>query len=292
MDFGSLVTAIATPFTPDGALDVAGVHKLVDYLIETGTTAIVAAGTTGESPTLTHEEKLTLFRAVVERSNGRVPVIAGTGSNNTAETVLLSKEAVETGVDGLLLVTPYYNKPSQAGLVKHFETVAATVDLPIMLYNIPGRTSINLDVPSVLHLAQVPNIVALKESSWNFAYVLDVAARKPDDFWLYSGDDKLTLPILSVGGRGVVSVAAHVVGPEMAEMIAAFQRGDHAAAAAWNARLLPVFDALFATTSPAPLKAALNALDMPAGQVRLPLVDAPESVVQLVTDELRRLGKL
>jgi 4-hydroxy-tetrahydrodipicolinate synthase len=292
MDFGSLVTAMATPFTPDGALDVAGVHKLVDHLIETGTTAIVAAGTTGESPTLTHEEKLTLFRAVVERSNGRVPVLAGTGSNNTAETVLLSKEAVETGVDGLLLVTPYYNKPSQAGLVKHFETVAAAVDLPIMLYNIPGRTSINLDVPSVMHLAQVTNIVALKESSWNFAYVLDVAARKPDDFWLYSGDDKLTLPILSVGGRGVVSVASHVVGPEMAEMIAAFQRGDHAAAAAWNARLLPVFDALFATTSPAPLKAALKAMDLPAGQVRLPLVDAPESVAQLVTGELQRLGKL
>ncbi len=291
MDFGSLVTAMATPFTADGQLDVDGVYTLVNHLIETGTTAIVAAGTTGESPTLSHDEKLTLFRETIAAAAGRVPVIAGTGSNNTAETVKLSQEAEELGVNGLLLVCPYYNKPSQEGLLRHFQTVARAVSLPIMLYNIPGRTSINLDVTTVLELAKEPNIVALKESSWNFQYVLDVAARKPDDFQLYSGDDKLTLPILAVGGRGVVSVAAHVVGQEMAEMIAAFERGDHQSSADWNARLLPIFDALFVTTSPSPLKAALAALGLPAGPVRLPLVPAPESVVSLVQSELKRLGK-
>lgn len=292
MDFGSLITAMATPFTADGQLDVGGVKQLVDHLIATGTTAIVAAGTTGESPTLSHDEKLTLFQETLKAAAGRVPVIAGTGSNNTAETVKLSQEAEAIGVDGLLLVSPYYNKPSQEGMLRHFQAVARAVHLPIMLYNIPGRTAINLDVATVLELANEPNIVALKESSWNFQYVLDIAAQKPDDFDLYSGDDKLTLPIMSVGGRGVVSVASHVVGAEMAQMIAAFEQGDHQASADWNARLLPVFDALFATTSPSPLKAGLAALGLPAGSVRLPLVEAPESIASKLREELKRLGKL
>jgi 4-hydroxy-tetrahydrodipicolinate synthase len=292
VDFGRLVTAMATPFHSDGSLDESGLKSLVDHLIATGTTAIVACGTTGESPTLSHEEKLKVFEWTLRAADGRVPVIAGTGSNSTAGSIALSREAQALGVDGLLLVSPYYNRPTQEGLYAHFSAIAEAVDLPVMVYNIPSRTGVNIEVDTMLRLAQVPNITSVKEASGDFSHILRLAAEKPDDLILYSGDDKFTLPMMAVGGYGVVSVASHVVGPEMRAMIDAFVAGDTATARDWANRLLPVFEALFRVTSPAPLKAALRMLGLPGGGLRLPLVEAPASVVEELRRELNRLGKL
>lgn len=291
MEFGRLVTAMATPFDAAGGLDEAGLRVLIDHLLETGTTAIVASGTTGESPTLSHDEKLRLFELTVQYVAGRVPVLAGTGGNNTNTSVQLSKEAVELGVDGLLLVSPYYNRPSQDGLYAHFRTIAESVSVPVMLYNIPSRTGVNIEAQTILRLSEVPNIVAVKEASGNFGQIAQIAAGKADDFFLYSGDDKFTLPIMSLGGYGVVSVAAHVVGREMTIMIEDFVAGRTGEAAVWSGRLLPLFEGLFQAPSPAPLKAALQALGLPGGRVRLPLVEAPEQVVQHVSLQLEQLGK-
>lgn len=292
MDFGRLVTAMVTPFDANGALDEDGVKVMVNHLIETGTTAIIASGTTGESPTLSHAEKLRLFELTREAAGGRVPVLAGTGTNDTRSSVELSKEAEQLGVQGLLLVAPYYNRPSQEGLYEHFKTIAESVNLPVMLYNVPGRTGVNIDTATVLRLAAVPNVVALKEASGNMNQILQIAARKPDDLLLYSGDDKLTIPMMALGAYGIVSVAAHIVGEEMAAMIEAFVSGDTKTAAMWAGRLLPVFESLFASSSPSPLKAALQQMGLPGGNVRLPLLAAPENVANAMTAELRRLGKI
>lgn len=292
MDFGRLITAMATPFDGQGRLDRNGLHQLVNHLIETGTTAIVACGTTGESPTLTHEEKLAVFQETLKATNGRIPVIAGTGGNDTASSIVLSKEAQAIGVHGLLLVAPYYNRPSQDGLYAHFSTIAEAVDLPVMVYNIPGRSGVNIDVDTLLKLAMVPNIFSVKEASGNFTHILELAAKKPDDFIMYSGDDKFALPMMAVGAYGVVSVASHVVGTEMTQMMESFVRGDVKSAQMWSGRLLPMFEALFRVSSPAPLKAALSLLDLPSGDVRLPLVNAPAFVEEELRTELKRLGKL
>lgn len=292
MDFGRLMTAMATPFRPDGKLDIDGIHKLVNHLIETGTTTIVACGTTGESPTLSHEEKLTLFVETLKATAGRVPVIAGTGGNDTASTIALSKEAQDLGAHGILLVAPYYNRPTQDGLYAHFSAIVESVELPIMIYNIPGRTGVNIEVDTLLKLGQLSNVFAVKEASGNFAHIVDLLARKPDDLFVYSGDDKFTLPMMAVGAYGVVSVASHVVGREMTEMMDAYVHGDVKNAMTWAGRLLPVFEALFRVSSPAPLKAALSMMDLPAGSVRLPLVAAPEYVVEELREQLTRLRKI
>ncbi|OFW79908.1 MAG: 4-hydroxy-tetrahydrodipicolinate synthase [Alicyclobacillus sp. RIFOXYA1_FULL_53_8] len=292
MEFGRLLTAMITPFQADGRLDESGLKTLIDHLLATGTTAIVASGTTGESPTLSHDEKLRLFELTVQHVAGRVPVLAGTGGNNTETSLTLSREAVEIGVDGLLLVSPYYNRPSQDGLYAHFRTIAEAAKVPVMLYNIPGRTGVNIDTGTILKLAELPNVVAVKEASGNFAQIAQIAAEKPDDFFLYSGDDKFTLPMMALGAFGIVSVASHVVGPEMSEMIAAFVEGNVGEAAVWSGRLLPIFEALFQAPSPAPLKAAMEFLGLPGGTVRLPLVAAPESLVEQLRFELGRLGKI
>jgi 4-hydroxy-tetrahydrodipicolinate synthase len=291
MDFGRMLTAMATPFRPDGEIDDIALKQLVNHLIETGTTSILVCGTTGESPTLTHEEKLHLFEKTLDYADGRVPVMAGTGSNNTKSSIQLSKEAEKIGVDGLLLVAPYYNRPTQDGLVAHFASIADAVDLPIMLYNIPGRSGVNVGVSTIMELASVPNIFAVKEASGDLTQIMQIAALKPDDFFLYSGDDKFTLPLLSVGGYGVVSVASHVAGREILSMIDAYLAGDTQDAALWNARLLPVFEALFMVSSPAPLKAALHLLGLVNNSVRLPLVSAPENVIEKIRFELARLDK-
>ncbi|MCL6637664.1 MAG: 4-hydroxy-tetrahydrodipicolinate synthase [Alicyclobacillus sp.] len=292
MDFGRLVTAMATPFTATGDVDESGLCTLANHLINTGTTALLTCGTTGESPTLSHAEKLRVMECVLRAADGRVPVLAGTGGYDTRASVALSKEAQALGVQGLMLVAPYYNRPTQEGLYAHFATLAEAVDLPLMIYNIPSRTGVNIEVDTLLRLAELPHVVAVKEASGNFSQILRIAAEKPDDLRLYSGDDKFTLPMLAVGGYGVVSVAAHVVGLEMQAMIQAFLRGDVQAAADEANRLLPVFEALFRVTSPAPLKAALELLGLPAGGVRLPLVPAPEAVREELRRELHKLGKL
>ncbi|KPV39842.1 4-hydroxy-tetrahydrodipicolinate synthase [Alicyclobacillus ferrooxydans] len=292
MDFGRLITAMATPFDTAGAIDVPGVKTLVKHLLSTGTTAVVAAGTTGESPTLSHEEKLELFELTLRAADGQIPVIAGTASNDTRASIELSKEAEKLGVQGLLLVAPYYNRPSQDGLYAHFKAIAESVNIPVMLYNVPGRTGVNIDVSTILRLADIPNVTAVKEASGSMNQILQLAAKKPDDLLLYSGDDKLTIPMMCVGAYGVVSVAAHVVGEEMSKMIEAFVAGDVKTAAVWSGRLLPVFEALFATSSPGPLKAALKQMGLPGGSVRLPLVDAPEEIGALMERQLTRLGKV
>ncbi|WP_066391243.1 4-hydroxy-tetrahydrodipicolinate synthase [Neobacillus mesonae] len=280
MKFGQVLTAMVTPFDQQGEVDVNAVKNLVNHLIATGTEGLVVSGTTGESPTLTTEEKVELFQLVVEAAAGRVPVIAGTGSNNTRASIALTKKAEEAGVDGIMLVVPYYNKPSQEGLYQHFKAIAESTSLPIMLYNIPGRTSVNMSADTIVRLSEIDNIVAVKEASGNLDVMAEIIERTPEDFLLFSGDDALTIPVLSIGGAGVISVASHIIGNEMQEMINQFRCGDIQGAAAAHRRLLPIMKGLFAAPNPTPVKAALNMMGVPVGGVRLPLVELNEEEEQ------------
>src|SRR5690625_3581118 len=243
---------MVTPFDEHNELDLEKTSLLLEHLLNNGTDGIVVGGTTGESPTLTTEEKLALYKHVVIVVNGRVPVIAGTGSNNTKETIELTKEVENIGVDGILLVAPYYNKPNQDGLYEHFKAVAESTFLPIMLYNIPGRSVVNMSVDTTVKLSKIPNIVSIKDASGDLDMMSEIIERTDDDFTLYSGDDGLTLPALSVGATGVVSVASHIIGLEMKEMIDAFQNGDIQKAASIHRKLLPKMNALFLAPSPSP----------------------------------------
>ncbi|MEI5906233.1 4-hydroxy-tetrahydrodipicolinate synthase [Bacillus spongiae] len=276
MNFGLISTAMVTPFDHKGNIDFKKTSALVNYLIANGTDSLVVAGTTGESPTLTTEEKLALFSHVVKEVDGRVPVIAGTGSNNTYASIDLTKKAEQTGIDGVLVVTPYYNKPSQMGLYEHFKSIAEATSLPVMLYNVPGRTVTNLLPETVIKLSKIDNIVAVKEASGNLDAMTEIIANTPEDFLLYSGDDGLTLPILSIGGVGVVSVSSHIIGNEMKKMINAFLDGNHAEAAILHQKLLPLMNGLFAQPSPSPVKTALQLTGMDVGSVRLPLIPLTE----------------
>jgi len=272
MVFGRLLTAMVTPFDENGKIDSGRTKKLVDYLIAHGTEGLVVAGTTGESPTLSHEEKLTLFSEVMEASAGRVPVIAGTGSNNTQATIELTKEAEKLGVDGVMLVAPYYNKPNQEGLYRHFKAIAESVHVPVMIYNIPSRSVVNVTADTIVKLAEIENIVCVKEASGNLDQIAEIIERTPDEFALYSGDDGMTLPVLSIGGHGVISVASHVVGDDMAKMIYAFLNGNMKEAAELHRYLLPIMRQLFSAPSPVPTKTLLNKLGVSVGEVRLPMV--------------------
>ncbi|AMX83986.1 4-hydroxy-tetrahydrodipicolinate synthase [Geobacillus subterraneus] len=276
VQFGNIVTAMVTPFDQKGNLDLVKTTELVNYLLDNGTDALVVAGTTGESPTLTAEEKVALFRHVVSVVNGRALVIAGTGTNDTRASIELTKRAEEAGVDAVMLVAPYYNKPNQEGLYQHFKAIAESTPLPVMLYNVPGRTSVNLAPETVIRLAAIPNIVAVKEAGGNLEAMAEIIERTPDDFLLYSGDDSLTLPVLAIGGAGVVSVASHIIGNEMQQMIRVFQAGDHKGAAALHRKWLPLMKGLFAAPSPVPVKTALQLRGLDVGPVRLPLVPLTE----------------
>ncbi|NER42936.1 4-hydroxy-tetrahydrodipicolinate synthase [Bacillus megaterium NBRC 15308 = ATCC 14581] len=272
MNFGQVLTAMVTPFDQNGEIDFNATKTLVEYLITNGTDGLVVAGTTGESPTLTTEEKIELFKCVVEAAAGRVHVIAGTGSNNTQASMSLTKLAEETGVDGIMLVAPYYNKPSQEGLYQHFKTIAESTSLPVMLYNIPGRSIVNISVETVVRLSEITNVVSIKEASGNLDAMAEIISKTPSDFTLYSGDDGLTIPVLAIGGAGVISVASHIIGNDMQEMINAFKNGDVQKAAATHRNLLPIMRALFIAPSPSPVKAALNLNGIQVGGVRLPMV--------------------
>jgi 4-hydroxy-tetrahydrodipicolinate synthase len=276
MKFGQVLTAMVTPFDQNGEVDFNATRILVDYLIDNGTDGIVVAGTTGESPTLSSDEKIALFKVVVDAVKGRVPVIAGTGSNNTRASIGLTKQAEETGVDGIMLVAPYYNKPSQEGMYQHFKAIAESTPLPIMLYNIPGRSGVTMSVETIVRLAQIENIVAVKEASGNLDAMAEIISHAPSDFTLYSGDDGLALPVLAIGGAGVVSVASHVIGNEMQEMINHFKNGQVQEAASAHRRLLPLMKALFTAPNPAPVKAALNINGVSVGGLRLPLLPLTE----------------
>lgn len=270
--FGKVVTAMVTPFDYKGNIDFVKTTQVVNYLIENGSDALVIAGTTGESPTLTSEEKVALFQHVVKAVNKRVPVIAGTGSNNTYASIELTKKAEKAGVDGILLVAPYYNKPSQEGLYEHFKAIANSTTLPVMLYNIPGRSAVFIQPETIIKLSSINNIVAVKESSGDIAAATEIIANTSDDFALYCGDDYLTLPMLSIGAEGVVSVSAHIIGKEMQEMIEAYHIGEHQKAARIHQELLPIMNGLFMAPSPAPVKTALQLKGVDVGSVRLPLV--------------------
>ncbi|MFD1705935.1 4-hydroxy-tetrahydrodipicolinate synthase [Siminovitchia sediminis] len=274
--FGRVSTAMVTPFDNKGNIDFQKTTKLVDHLISRGTDSLVVAGTTGESPTLTTEEKLALFEHVVKVAAGRIPVIAGTGSNNTYASIEFTKKAEDLGVDAIMLVAPYYNKPNQAGLYKHFEAIAQSTKLPVMLYNIPGRSSVNVMPETIIELSKIDNIVAVKEASGDLDAMAKIIAHTDKDFLLYSGDDSFTLPILSIGGVGVVSVASHVIGDELQDMVQSFFNGDHARAAAIHRKLLPFMRGIFRAPSPGPIKTAMQMSGFDVGSVRLPLVPLTE----------------
>ena len=277
--FGRVLTAMVTPFDDDGALDLDGARTLARHLAEHGNDGLVVAGTTGEAPVLTDDEKLALWAAVAEAVT--IPVIAGTGTNDTAHSVRLTREASRLGVAGVLVVTPYYNRPSQRGLEAHFRAVAAATELPLMVYDIPIRTGRKVSSALLGTLArEVPNVVAVKDAAGNPAETAVVLAHAPAGFECYSGDDALTLPLLAVGAVGVVGVATHWSATDHQEMITAFEKGDVGAARAVNARLLPSF--AFETgddaPNPVPTKAMLRVLGLPGGQCRLPMGEAPDWV--------------
>ncbi|GGA34527.1 4-hydroxy-tetrahydrodipicolinate synthase [Kroppenstedtia guangzhouensis] len=293
MEFGRLLTAMITPMTNSGTIDWPSVDSVLEHLIGAGTDSIVVAGTTGESPTLTHGEKLELIRYVVQKADGRVRVIAGSGSNDTASSAQLTQEAEEAGADGVMLVVPYYNKPTQEGLYQHFKTVAQSTSLPVMLYNIPGRSAVNMSVDTMVRLTHdVDNITSIKESSGDLVQVMELVERKREDVAVYSGMDELTVPYLSAGGAGVVSVASHVVGEEMKEMVDSFLRGNVDRAGQIQRRLVPLIQALFMTSSPAPLKYALSLMKICGDSVRLPLVSLKPSEKDHMHSLLRRMNKL
>ncbi|MDQ1908893.1 4-hydroxy-tetrahydrodipicolinate synthase [Paenibacillus sp. GD4] len=276
MDFGRLITAMVTPFDNQLQIDWTQVGNIMDHLIEEqASDSLVISGTTGESPTLTEEEKLKLFEYAVTHSKGRAKIIAGTGSNDTAHSIHLSKEAEKRGVDALLLVAPYYNRPSQEGLYQHFKAIAESVRIPVMIYNVPGRTGVNIDAATTVRLSHIPNIVATKDCAGT-DQLTEIVRDAAPGFLVYSGDDSAALPAMSVGAHGIVSVASHVVGNEMKQMINAFLQGNFAEAARLHGQLLPVFKGLFTFPSPAPVKAALNYKGLPVGGVRLPLIQATE----------------
>ncbi|AKG04932.1 4-hydroxy-tetrahydrodipicolinate synthase [Salimicrobium jeotgali] len=272
MNFGQLLTAMVTPFDDQEDIDYNRTRNLVEHLILHGSEGLVVAGTTGESPTLTAEEKVELCRFVVEVADGRVPVIAGTGSNNTKATVELTKRIEAVGVDGIMLVAPYYSKPSQEGLYRHFSQVAAATSLPVMLYNIPGRSVVNIEPDTIIRLAEIKNIVSVKEASGDLDAATRIISQTPQDFSVYTGEDSLTLPMLSVGGAGVISVSSHVIGDEMKDMIDSYKRGDVKTAATLHGYILPMMKLIFAQPSPSPVKEALNYMGVSVGSVRLPMI--------------------
>ncbi|MGD0152231.1 MAG: 4-hydroxy-tetrahydrodipicolinate synthase [Thermacetogeniaceae bacterium] len=291
-DFGRVLTAMITPFTESGEVAYDKAAEVALHLIKTGSDGIVVAGTTGESPVLTKEEKEKLFVVVKEAVAGQGAVIAGTGSNNTADSLKMTKIAEQTGVDGIMLVTPYYNKPSQEGLYQHFRTIAEATELPVILYNVPGRTSINLLPPTVARLSEVANIVAVKEASGSLDQVAEIRRSTPAEFIIYSGDDSLTLPMLALGGHGIISVASHVAGLLIKEMVDAYFAGQVDRARDLHLKLYPLFKVLFITANPVPVKAAVEMIGIKAGSPRLPLVAATPQEAEAVRQVLAELNLL
>lgn len=269
--FGDVVTAMITPFEADGSLDLDGAAQLAAHLLDDGNDSLVVSGTTGESPTLSYSEKVDLFGATVAAAKGRGKIVAGTSSYDTAESVRLTEAATAAGVDGILAVTPYYSRPPQRGLLAHFRAIADATDKAVLLYDIPGRTGCAIELATYEALAAHPRIVGVKDATGSVAHVCDVIALCGDSFEVYSGDDAMTLPFLSVGACGVISVAAHIAASQIGDMIHAFAAGDVAGARKRNVELLPLFRILFADASPIPVKAAVAMAGLPAGPTRPPL---------------------
>jgi 4-hydroxy-tetrahydrodipicolinate synthase len=290
--FGRILTAMVTPMKENGEVNYEEAGKLACHLVETGSEGVVVSGTTGESPVLTVEEKCQLFKVVREAVTGKAAVIAGTGSYNTADSIELTKQAEKIGCDGIMLVTPYYNKPSQEGLYRHFKAVASQTGLPVILYNVPGRTALNMLPETVARLAAIENIIAVKEASGSLDQVAEIKRMTPGDFLVYSGDDSMTLPILSVGGYGVISVASHLAGKMIQEMVTSFVTGKVKTARELHLKLFPLYKVLFITTNPVPVKAAVEFIGIKAGAPRLPLVRATEQEVNAIKQVMGELGLL
>ncbi len=290
MDFGKLITAMVTPFKDDLSVDYEAAARLADHLVNNGSDGLVITGTTGESCTLTMEESVELYKVVKSTVSGRASVIAGSGSNSTKEALYLTKGAEGAGVDASLQVAPYYNKPSQAGFFAHFKTIAENTGLPLILYNIPGRTGKNVEAETIIKLSEVENIVGVKEASGDLEQVSKIVSDTSDDFLLYSGEDFLTLPILCLGGDGVISVSSHIVGNDMKEMIEAYAAGNNVKALRIHQKLAPLFKVLFINSNPIPVKAALNMVGMNVGSLRSPLVEATDEEKSKIKNVLSGLG--
>lgn len=290
VSFGEVLTAMVTPMRQDGSVDYDRAAELARRLANSGSDGIVVAGTTGESATLTNDEKLRLFEAVMRGVDGRAKVLAGTGTNATAESVALSKAAAGLGVDGLMVIVPYYNKPTQEGLFRHFREIAAATTLPLMLYNVPGRTGQNLLPETVARLVQeIPTIKAIKEASGDLGQVTEIRTLCPD-LLIYSGDDALTLPILAIGGHGVVSVASHLVGERIQAMVTAYKNGQVDEAARIHGELMPFFKMLFITTNPIPVKVAVRLSGFDVGPFRLPLCEPTEAELARIRQVMEAYG--
>lgn len=273
--FGTIITAAVTPFHADGSIDLDAFRGLLRHLVTHGSDSIVVTGTTGESPTLSDDEKVLLWKTAVDEVGDEIPVIAGTGTNDTAHSVHLTRRACEAGVDGVLVVTPYYNKPPREGLIKHFTAVARASTVPVILYNIPGRVVINLEPDVIAELAALDNVVAIKQAQPDLAQFREIRRLAPT-LAMYAGDDDSFLPMLREGAIGVISVASHIVGADMARVAALWSSGDEQAAEDLSAQLDDVYEALAITANPIPIKAALNLMGLAVGHVRLPLVDATQ----------------
>ncbi|RWZ60438.1 4-hydroxy-tetrahydrodipicolinate synthase [Halobacillus fulvus] len=289
MNFGKILTAMVTPFNRHGDIDYPVTTKLVNYLLENGSEGLVVAGTTGESPTLLDEEKVALWKHVVKTVDGRVPVIAGSGSNGTKSSIDLSLKAEETGVDAVMLVAPYYNKPDQNGLYAHFKKIAENLHLPVMIYNVPGRSVVRIDPETIIKLSAIENIVSVKEATGDLDGMAEIIAGTDENFSIYSGDDHLTLPAYTIGAHGIVSVSSHVIGNDMKKMLDLYDQGKPKEAAALHRKLLPIFHAMFSAPSPAPVKAALEYAGFDTGGLRLPLLPLSEKQKSSIHHLLQQL---
>lgn len=291
--FNGSIVAMITPFDEHNRVDEGGIRKLVEFHIKSGTDAIVPCGTTGESPTLTHDEHKKVIELTVKAVAGRVPVIAGTGSNSTAEALDLTSSARDMGVDGVLLVIPYYNKPTQQGLYVHFKTIAEQIDIPAIIYNVPSRAGVNLLPSTLAELAELKNIVAVKEASGNLEQMAEIMYLCGEKINLLSGDDKIILPVMSIGGKGVISVVANIIPDKVSLMIKTYQRGDYEEALEMFQKIVyPLSRTMFYETNPIPVKTAARLMGLPAGNLRLPLVDMEENNFKRLKEDLNRFGLL
>ena len=286
IDPGRVITAMVTPFESNGEVDYEQAQKLAEALVNSGSDGVVVVGTTGESPTLSHEEDINLFRAVYEAIGKRGSVIAGTGSNSTSEALMKTAEAEKIGVDACLLVVPYYNKPTQEGMYQHFKRVAESTSLPCILYNVPARTVVNLAPETVIRLSRIENIVGLKEASGNLVQAARIIEETKDDFLVYSGNDDDTLPLMSIGAYGVISVASHLIGNQIKAIVDTFLQGNVNEAAKMHRHLLPLFNAMFVVANPIPVKYALNHIGFNVGNPRLPLTPPDDKSASFINDVL------
>lgn len=286
--FGNVITAMITPFREDGTVDYEAASAVAKYLIAHGSDGILVGGTTGEGAVMTAEEKLKLYKLMADTYGDQVLVMGNVGTADTAASVAFAKEASKTGIDAVLAIVPYYVKPTQEGIYQHFKAIAEATDLPVVIYTVPGRTSSNIQPATLLRLVKAcPNVAAVKEASGNWNQISEERRILPKDFMIYSGDDSFTLPILSIGGTGVISVASHVIGDELQEMVSAYKAGDVKKAARLHLHMYPMMKGLFFITSPEPVKKAVNLMGLPGGTFRLPMVEPNEKETEHIKELLK-----